>query len=44
MLERKKLLDINGLTAVQEAKFEDEIGTLCYKYGLNVDFDYIVKD
>ncbi len=25
-------------------EFEGELGVLCHRYGLNVDFDYIVED
>ena len=54
-IEKLNILDQNKDILVVDAdwydipeyvfeEFEGELGLLCYKYGLNVDFDYIVKD
>jgi hypothetical protein len=54
-IEKLNILDQNRNILVEDAdwydipdfifeEFEDELGSLCYKYGLSVDFDYIVKD
>ena len=54
-IEKLNILDQNNNILVEDAdwydipeyifeEFEGELGSLCYKYGLNVDFDYIVKD
>jgi len=40
-------LDRNSWYDVPEyvfEEFEGELGVLCHRYGLNVDFDYIVED
>ena len=54
-IEKLNILDQNKDILVEDAdwydipeyvfeEFEGELGLLCYKYGLDVDFDYIVKD
>jgi hypothetical protein len=54
-IEKLNILDQNRNILVEDAdwydipeyifeEFEGDLGSLCYKYGLNVDFDYIVKD
>jgi len=54
-IEKLNILDQNSNILVEDAdwydipefifeEFEGDLGSLCYKYGLNVDFDYIVKD
>ena len=54
-IEKLNILDQNKDILVEDAdwydipeyvfeEFESELGLLCYKYGLDVDFDYIVKD
>ena len=54
-IEKLNILDQNKDILVEDAdwydipeyvfeEFESELGLLCYKYGLNVDFDYIVED
>ena len=54
-IEKLNILDQNKDILVEDAdwydipesvfeEFEGELGLLCYKYGLNVDFDYIVED
>lgn len=54
-IEKLNILDQNKDILVVDAdwydipeyvfeEFEGELGLLCYKYGLNVDFDYIVED
>ena len=54
-IEKLNILDQNKDILVVDAdwydipeyvfeEFESELGLLCYKYGLNVDFDYIVED
>ena len=54
-IEKLNILDQNRNILVEDAdwydipeyifeEFEGELGSLCYKYGLSVDFDYIVKD
>jgi hypothetical protein len=54
-IEKLNILDQNRNILVEDAdwydipeyifeEFEGDLGSLCYKYGLSVDFDYIVKD
>jgi hypothetical protein len=54
-IEKLNILDKNKNILVEDAdwydipeyifeEFEGDLGSLCYKYGLSVDFDYIVKD
>jgi hypothetical protein len=54
-IEKLNILNKNNKILVEDAdwydipeyifeEFEGDLGSLCYKYGLNVDFDYIVKD
>jgi hypothetical protein len=54
-IEKLNILDQNKNISVEDAdwydipeyvfeEFESELGLLCYKYGLNVDFDYLVED
>ena len=54
-IEKLNILDQNKNISVEDAdwydipeyvfeEFESELGLLCHRYGLNVDFDYIVED
>ena len=54
-IEKLNILDQNRNILVEDAdwydipeyifeEFEGELGILCHRYGLNVDFDYIVED
>ena len=54
-IEKLNILDQNRNILVEDAdwydipeyifeEFEGELGLLCHRYGLNVDFDYIVED
>lgn len=54
-IEKLNILDGNNNIKVEDAdwydvpefvfeRLEGELGGLCYRYGLNVDFDYVVED
>ena len=54
-IEKLNILDQNKNISVEDAdwydipeyvfeEFESKLGLLCHRYGLNVDFDYIVED
>ncbi len=54
-IEKLNILNKNNKILVEDAdwydipeyifeEFEGDLGSLCYKYGLSVDFDYIVED
>lgn len=42
LVEDADWYDVPGYVFFDE--FEGELGVLCYRYGLNVDFDYIIED